>query len=273
MKKYTEEIRAFIEKNVTGITTKALVELVNAEFGTSFTESKMRSFKTNYGLKSGIGCGIPAGQPTKLYPEKVREFIAEHYIGVGHQGMADLLNKAFGTSYTKDQMKAYYARFKLDSGLKGYFPKGHEPANKGKKGTGGWPPTQFKKGNKPANWVPIGSERVNAYGYVDIKVADGKKQKNWRGKHLVIWEAANGPVPRGHVVIFGDGDKKNVKLNNLILVSRKQLVRLNQRNLIQNDTELTKAGIIIADIFNKIGERKRKARTPAKNPKRLPEGF
>ncbi len=259
MKKYTKEIKAFIAENVTGITTKALVELVNAEFGTDFTESKMRSFKTNYGLKSGIGCGIPAGQPTKLYPEKVREFIAEHYVGVGHQGMADLLNKAFGTTYTKEQMKAYYARFKLDSGLKGYFPKGHEPANKGRKGISypGMLATQFKKGNKPANWVPIGTERVNSNGYVDIKVTDGKKQKNWRGKHILIWEAANGPVPRGHVVIFGDGDKKNVKLENLILVSRKQLVRLNQNNLIQNDAELTRTAVLITDIQSKIGERKR----------------
>lgn len=255
MKKYTEEIRAFIEKNVTGITTKALVELVNAEFGTDFTATKMKSYKANYGLKSGIGCSIPAGQPTKLYPEKVREFIAEHYVGVGHQGMADLLNKTFGTIYTKDQMKAYYARFKLDSGLSGYFKKGFVPHNKGKRGVGGWAPTQFKKGHKPWNYQPVGSERVNTDGYLDVKIADPNK---WKTKHVLIWEAANGPVPKDHVLIFGDGNKKNVKLENLILVSRKQLARLNQSNLIQNDAELTKTGIIIADIFNKIGERKRR---------------
>lgn len=257
MKKYPEEIKTFIEKNVKGITTKALAELVNAKFGTDFTESRMKSYKTNHDLKSGTRCGLPAGQPTKLFPEKVRKFIAEHYIGIGHQEMADLLNKALGTSYTKKQMKNYYARFKLDSGLTGYFPKGHEPANKGKKGVSypGMKPTQFKKGNKPWNYQRIGSERVNGDGYVDVKIADPNK---WKGKHILIWEAANGPVPKGHAVIFGDGNSRNFELSNLILVSRKQLLSLNRHNLIQNDAELTRTGVIIADVYSKIGERRKK---------------
>lgn len=47
---------------------------------------------------------------------------------------------------------------------------------------------------------------------------------------------------------------------NLLLVSRAQLARMNQKGLIQNDVELTKTGIIIADIYNKIGERKKRTR-------------
>ena len=35
--KYSEDVRAFIAENVAGMTTEALVELVNAEFGTDFT--------------------------------------------------------------------------------------------------------------------------------------------------------------------------------------------------------------------------------------------
>ena len=60
-----------------------------------------------------------------------------------------------------------------------------------------------------------------------------------------------------------DGGRVNEKHtnfdpDNLILVSRKQLVRMNQRGLIHDDAELTKTGAIIADIYNKIGERKKK---------------
>jgi len=256
--KYSAEIKDYIKQNVKGITTKALVDLVNAKFGTDFTESKMRSFKKNYGLTNGIGRGAPASQSSKLYPEEVRKFILENYIGVGHQSMADMLNKTFGRNYTKEQMKAYYARFKLDSGLTGRFPPGNIPPNKGKKGMGGWEPTQFKKGNKPANWVPIGSERITKDGYIQVKVQEGGFQKNWRGKHILIWEEVNGPLPKGHAVLFGDSNNRNFDLDNLLLVSRSQLVRLNQNNLIQNDLELTKTGIVIADIYNKIGERKRK---------------
>lgn len=256
MKKYSEEIHDFIRENVKGLTAKALVKLVNAEFGTDFTESKMKSYKTNHGLKSGTRCGIPEGTPTKLYSVEVREFIRNNYVGVGHQGMADMLNKIFGTNYTKGQMKAIYARFKLNSGKTGRFPKGYIPANKGKRGRSypGMEATQFKKGEIPRNWWPVGTERLRADGYVWKKVAEPNK---WREKHVLIWEAANGPRPKKHVVIFGDKNHQNFDLDNLILVSQAQLVRLNQKHLIQDDSELTKVGILIADISNKIGERKK----------------
>lgn len=127
MKRYTEEIKAFIADNVVGITTKDLAELVNFRFGTYFTESKMTSFKKNHKLRSGMTAGLSAGLPTKLYPEKVKKFISEHHGGTGYQAMADLLNQTFGTSYTKDQIRAYYKNHKLDSGLKGCFKTGSVP--------------------------------------------------------------------------------------------------------------------------------------------------
>ncbi|TGE36037.1 HNH endonuclease [Desulfosporosinus fructosivorans] len=150
---------------------------------------------------------------------------------------------------------------------KGYEPtqfrKGHVPANKGQKGISypGMKHTQFKKGNKSHNWSPLGSERITKDGYIQVKIDDGKFQHNWKGKHLLIWESTNGPVPKGHVVIFGDGNRRNFELDNLILVSRKQLVKLNKLHLIQNDADLTRTGVIIADIYNKIGERKKISQT------------
>lgn len=265
MRQYPEEVKKFITENIKGITTKDLILLVNTKFGTDFTEKKMQSFKKNHGLKNGRK-GIPIGRPSKIYPDEVKKFIKENYTGVGPKEMAAKLNETFGTSYTHSQLKAWYANHNLNSEVTGFFPKGHVPANKGMKGITyeGMKATQFKKGNKPANWVPIGTERISKDGYVEIKIADGKLNKNWRAKHIVIWENANGPVPKGHAVIFGDGNNRNFDLKNLILVSRKQLVRLNQNHLIQNDIELTKTGIIIADIYSKISERKK---TPRKGPR------
>ena len=213
----------------------------------------MRSYLKNHDLKSGM--------PTKVkgeglaYPEEIRNFIMGCYIGTGHQAMADMVNQEFKTDYTKEQMKGFYARNKLNSGLTGYYHKGHTPFNKRKtKYWVGGEETQFKKGHTPANHKPVGSERINVDGYTEIKTAEPNK---WRLKHNAIWESHNGPIPKGSCVLFGDGDKQNLDVNNLILVSRKQLVRLNQRGLIQNDIELTKTGIIIADVISKIGERKR----------------
>lgn len=256
MRKYSDEVKDFIEENVKGRTTKDLMELVNAKFGTDFTESKMKVYKTNNKLKSGTPLGLPAGRATDLYSEEIIQFIAENHAGIGPREMTNLLNETFGTNYTNTQLKAYYGNRKLDSGLKGYFSKGHVPANKGVKGMGGWEPTQFKEGHRPANWVPIGSERVNGDGYVDVKVLDGQKQKNWKGKHICIWEDHHGPVPEGYAVIFGDGDRRNFDVDNLIAVSKGQLATLNRKGLIQKDADLTRTAIAVVDIIQKISERK-----------------
>ena len=203
----------------------------------------------------------------RKYTQEHIDFLTENIPGRPFKDLTAMFNEKFGMSVKVTAIVSVTNKHGLHNGIDSRLNKGHEPTqfkkglipwNKGKKGLNfGGKETQFKKGHKAHNWVPLGSERVNRDGYVDIKVDDGKLQKNWKGKHIVIWEAANGPVPHGHIVMFGDGDKRNFNPENLILVSRKQLVRLNQCNLIQNDVKLTKAGIIIADIHNRIDDRKR----------------
>lgn len=267
MRRYPEEVKKFIAENVRDVMTRDLVALVNEKFGLDFTMTKMQSYKKNHGLKNGRSHGIPVGKPTKLYPGEVKDFIKTNHKGVGPKEMSELLNGTFGTKYTHSQMKGYYARFKLDSGVTGYFPKGHTTFNRGMKGITypGCVPTQFKKGNRPANWRPLESERISKDGYIEVKVADGRLNKNWKAKHIVIYEQHNGPVPPGRAVIFGDGDRRNFDPANLICVSRAQLARLNQMRLIQDDAELTKAGVTIADIHNKIGERKKTLKGGSQN--------
>ncbi|MDD2401679.1 MAG: HNH endonuclease signature motif containing protein [Clostridia bacterium] len=189
------------------------------------------------------------------YTKEQADFIADNVKNRGNAELTEMFNRYFGLSLSISKIKRYKANHKLSSGLDGRFKPGHVSFNKGKKGVGGWEPTQFKKGNNPWNYKPIGAERVDGYGYTNIKIANPNV---WKGKHILIWEKENGPVPKGHVVIFGDGNKCNFDINNLILVSRAQLAVLNKHKLIFNNTELTKAGIVIADIYRKIGEVKRR---------------
>ncbi|MDF2790834.1 MAG: Phage protein [Neobacillus sp.] len=187
------------------------------------------------------------------------EFLRNNTVGRSKQNLTELFNKHFNLSLIERQINACCKNHKLPpSGFNGRFAKGQGAWNKGMKGInfGGenGKKTQFKKGQVPLNYRPVGSERVNVDGYIEIKVADPYK---WRLKHAVIWEETNGPVPNGHCVIFLDGNKLNVSLENMQLITRKQLVRLNQNHLIFNDPELTKTGVIIADIYTKIGERKK----------------
>jgi hypothetical protein len=254
-KKYSEEVKQFIYDHVEGRRTKELVELVNEKFGLDFTYSKMRSFMKNHGLRNNLPTSQPSGLPTKLFPQEIMDYINCNYKGTGPNEMTEQLNKRFGTNYTVKQIKAYYGRRKLNSGITGWFEKGFVPHNKGKKGVGGWPPTQFKKGNIPPNYKPVGSQRISRDGYVQVKVADPNK---WKPLHTIIWEKHHGkPVPRGHAVLFGDGNKRNFDPENLILVSRQQLALLNKQGLIQNHADLTRVALKVVDVQLKIGERQK----------------
>ena len=64
-------------------------------------------------------------------------------------------------------------------------------------------------------------------------------------------------VPFGQAIIFGDGDKTNFSIENLICVSRKELRVLNKFGLIKNDVELTKTGLNVAKIRIKLAELRR----------------
>jgi hypothetical protein len=190
-----------------------------------------------------------------IWTKEEKEYLKQITPGHHYREIQELMNKKFNSDFTLEQIKGAINRYKLNTGFNGQFKKGHEPWNNNKKGivTGG-KETQFKKGNTPYNYMPVGSERVNGDGYVDVKVADPNK---WKGKHILIWEKYNGPVPEGHAVIFGDGNRRNFDINNLIMVSRQQLLQLNRNNLIKNDANLTRTGVVIADLKIKINERKK----------------
>lgn len=117
--------------------------------------------------------------------------------------------------------------------------------------------TTFKKGNIPANAREIGSERIDKNGYILIKTQDGHKNKNWTRKHRYLYEQEYGKVPKGHKVIFADGNIRNFDLNNLIVVSDAEELIMNQHKLFKEDTELTKSGVAIAKLLDRVNKRKK----------------
>ena len=190
------------------------------------------------------------------YSDEIRAFIEKNYKGNSPTVMTELVNKTFRTDYTKSQMRSYYKNHKLNSGVTGRFEKGHIPANKGRKGYchPGSVKTQFKKGHIPVNHRSIGSERIDSKdGYILVKVAE---PNTWKHKHRVLWEENNGPIPKGYVVIFKDGNKKNITLENLALVSRAEHLELTHSRLRSSNPELTQAGITVAKIRTIARQRK-----------------
>lgn len=260
--RYPKEVHDFIRNNVAGRTAQKLADLTNAAFGTDFTASSMKSYKANHKLRSGTPCGLPKDRPTEMYPAEVAEYIRENYKGTSYADMAALLKKTFGREYTPAQIMGYYKNHKLNSGLTGRFEKGNVPQNKGKKG---WAPPGvekgwFKKGNQPWDTVPVGTVIMRADGYLWKKFSDDPEggRFNWKKLHVLIWEESNGPVPEGSVVIFKDGNRQNVTLENLAQVTMAENAVMNRYGLRFDHAEHTETGILIAKI--KIAAKKRKKR-------------
>ncbi|MDO9345395.1 HNH endonuclease signature motif containing protein [Pseudomonas orientalis] len=124
------------------------------------------------------------------------------------------------------------------------FPKGSVPWNKGLKGlpsSGRMTQTQFKAGNKPGNWLPVGSLRTTPDGYQQKKITDtGYPPVDWKAVHVLLWEEHHGPVPLNMCVCFKDGNKAHIALNNLELLTRAERMR---RNTIHRYPEELKSAI------------------------------
>lgn len=121
------------------------------------------------------------------------------------------------------------------------FKPGQVPHNKGLRRPG-WhrgrmKTTWFKRGQRSgkaaAHHMPVGRTRL-IEGYVYRKVSDIPNVPytvNWKPEHHLVWAAAHGPVPKGHALIFRNGDRTDVRLDNLQLLTRRELMA---RNSVQN---------------------------------------
>lgn len=120
-------------------------------------------------------------------------------------------------------------RLRGQRGVASRFQKGATPWNKGMTGLHiGGEATQFKPGNMPHNWHPIGHERLCDGGYLQRKISDTRNtRRDYVNVHWLVWFAAGNTIPKGHALVFRDGNRQNFALENLELVTRAELMRRN----------------------------------------------
>ncbi len=108
-------------------------------------------------------------------------------------------------------------------GVATQFKKGNVPKNKGqkmsKKTYDKVKKTFFPKGNKPPNTKPADAVTIRMDSgnipYKYLKIRDS----NWQLMHRVIYEQYHGPIPKGNVVTFKDGNTMNCDIDNLICIT------------------------------------------------------
>lgn len=202
--------------------------------------------------------GRPKGSKRKRlhkWSEEEKEYLASIAKGNSYKEIAKLMKNKFSYDFTDQQIKGAMARYKIRTEATGCFRKGSVPWNKGLKGYMGANKTSFKKGTIPPNQVPVGTESYVKGGYIKVKVADPNK---WELKQRFIYKQHHGEVPKGYSIIFADGNIYNYDIDNLIAVSRAELLVINNNKLIYEDKELTKVGVNIAKILSKVSKLKNK---------------
>ena len=118
--------------------------------------------------------------------------------------------------------KCFHAWNRRQPTAGGRIKPGTAPWNKGVKGLQHSPATQWKKGCASNRKLPVGSITVrtrkrDGTPRAFIKVAE---PNSWRPNAVVVWEAANGPVPRGMIIHHRDHNSLNDDLKNLQAMTR-----------------------------------------------------
>ena len=250
--RYTPEQHEFLRSFIPGHFSEEIIQAFRERFGIEMPKIAVMAYKKNHSIPSGTGKNRSYPGGSRLFPVPIQEYIRENIQGTGPKEMTEKVNREFGTAYTHGQMKNYYSRAKLNSGVLGYFEKGHAPYNKGRKGMLMHPncvSTQFKPGHRPANELPIGIVIEKSDGYFWRKVGEGAR--DWRQEHILVYEAAHGPVPKGAIVTFLDGNRKNLAPDNLQMISRGVNAVLNKKKMRTGDKDLTMAAVLLTTIREK----------------------
>lgn len=187
------------------------------------------------------------------YNEEEKEFLKSN-CSMSRQELTDAFNGRFGRNLSKGNISAMCKRNKWLTGRTGMFEKGGMPWNTGLKGKMVTKPNSgnFQKGHRPKNSVPVGT-RVITKGWVKVKVAE---PNIWRNESRIVWEKHHGtPVPKGKLLIHLDGDFTNNSIDNLALISRKELAKLNKRRFKEALAEVKPSMIALAKLETAIQER------------------
>ena len=204
--------------------------------------------------------GIKARHPGRKFTAEQEEWLVAH----NHMSASEMskgINDEFSLSTSPDEIKGWRARTKNPRPTPSRFQKGHTPFSKGKKWDEYMSPesqarsrmTTFKKGDTPHNTQPLGSISVMV-GYWVMKVSHtGNQHQKWKFLHRLLWEKEKGPIPKGMNVVFRNGDRNDIRMENLMLMDRKEMARYTPVD--DSEPEMQRFSEIVARVAAKVAEK------------------
>jgi len=249
---YTREQIKFARVGYMTMNTRDLARAFNKKFKTRKTETAIQSLLSNHKITCGRKGNDRLINRRRLYSDEHERFVRENCAAISKKDLTGLFNDRFGLNMTLEKMKAFMANRHIDSGRTGYFPKGNKPWNEGAKGLVKPNSGNFKKGNAPPNRKPLGSERYDPRYGISIKVAERDPYTGfptrYKLKHVYVWEQNFGPVPKGKIIAFIDGDNTNCEPKNLMAITRAELLTLNRNGYKKIPKELKPSVLVLSKL-------------------------
>lgn len=253
--KYTDEMIEWLAKHHNTVKLEDLVKMFNETFNTDYTKSAIwhkidRAKNIKYNRTREY-------VPRLNWTKELVTYLKENYDHYSYNDLSNIMNKKFNIKTTTSSIEHKVYRLGLKKSEKG-IAKSRDNKTISKF----W----FKKGHIPWHKKQLGYERVQPGGWTWVKVAEPDV---FEAKHRVVWEKANGPIPKDKCIIFLDGNRGNFNLDNLKLINRSELVILNKMGLERHDAEITKTSLHIVRLTLKINERSKKLHGSKKHVNRF----
>lgn len=212
----------YLIDNYKGLGNSELADMMNKEFKTNYTAKQISQIKYRKGLRGGYGRFVHNHKGCL-------DFITENYPKMTIKELAEKFNEKYSTNMTAEAIRQIKRRYKLPTPNK-------DVANR------------FQKGNTNQR-KPIGSEWVKPTSKdVYIKVAN---PDTWVLKKKYVYEQAYGKLNDGYQVICINGDKQDIRPENLLAIRQADLLFLNFNKFMKANPELLKTGILLSRIASK----------------------
>lgn len=211
-------------------TLTELMDALKINFGVDVNRNSLKAwFRRTMGITTIYG--------THEFTSEEIEIIKKYYPDNGSAKTAEVINDILRTNRTAQSVLAAANKHGIKVS-KDYLRSKNQIAGK----------NMSKLITRPSGTVRK-EQKNNGYVY-RMKTADGR----WQTAGKVIWEQANGPIPKGFKLIYLDGDNSNYQLDNLYLADYKtQYQVIRNKHYKSGDPEIVKSIIKFYELRNALG--------------------
>lgn len=229
-----------------------IARMVTEKYGSTMTKLQIKAYSKNHHIEYGRRDYVPPRTAFVAIPG-FEEWFEAIQSGKTAAEVSELAKEMLGLDMTPSQVRTFRKNHRIQSGRQTRFQAGHVPYSKGKRqeeymsaeGLERTRATRYKKGNRPHNWMPVGTIKEKSDGYLWIKIAEPSE---WVQYQRWIWMQAGRVIPNGCLVTFLDGNKRNFDLDNLAVVTGGESAEMTTRHLRFGSGTIGQVGLDIARI-------------------------